>query len=163
MQARGVLYVHSCPAAVTPHVEWAVARVLGVPARLGWSPQGADSALLRAECEWSGTAGTAGQLASALRSWGMLRFEVTEDPGTGVDGERISHIPGHGTHRTAMSANGDVLISEDRLRAVMAQARNYDSLKHGLQQLLGSAWDAELEPYRHAGDGATVSWLHQVS
>ncbi|MGH3430472.1 MAG: DUF3145 family protein, partial [Terriglobales bacterium] len=26
--------MHSCPAAVCPHVEWAVARVLGVPARL---------------------------------------------------------------------------------------------------------------------------------
>ncbi len=163
MQARGVLYVHSCPAAVCPHIEWAVARVLGIPARLEWSAQGADPAVLRAQCEWSGKAGTAGELASALRSWGMIRFEVTEDPGHGADGERIAHVPGHGTHRAAMSANGDVLISEDRIRSVMAQARNYDALKHGLDKLLGSAWDAELEPYRHAGEGASISWLHQVS
>jgi hypothetical protein len=28
--------------------------------------------------------------------------------------------------------------------------------------LLGSAWDAELEPYREGGDGAPVTLLHQV-
>ncbi|HWB36368.1 MAG TPA: DUF3145 family protein, partial [Rugosimonospora sp.] len=27
---------------------------------------------------------------------------------------------------------------------------------------LGSAWDAELEPYRYAGDGAPVTWLTQA-
>jgi len=31
-----------------------------------------------------------------------------------------------------------------------------------LQDLLGTAWDAELEPYRLAGDGAPVTLLHQV-
>ena len=30
----GVLYVHSCPSAVVPHVEWAVAAELGVRAAL---------------------------------------------------------------------------------------------------------------------------------
>lgn len=160
--AQGVLYVHSCPAAVCPHVEWAVARVLGVPVRLEWAQQGADPATLRAKCEWSGKPGTAGELASALRAWGMLRFEVTEDATDGVDGERIVHVPGRGAHRSTMSANGDVLISEDRLKAVLASARTYEALTHGLEKLLGDAWDAELEPYRHAGDGAAVSWLHQV-
>ena len=28
--------------------------------------------------------------------------------------------------------------------------------------LLGKAWDDELEPFRYAGDGAPVRWLHQV-
>jgi hypothetical protein len=28
--------------------------------------------------------------------------------------------------------------------------------------LLGQAWDDELEPFRHAGDGAPVRWLHEV-
>ena len=26
----------------------------------------------------------------------------------------------------------------------------------------GEAWDEELEPFRHAGEGAPVRWLHQV-
>ena len=31
-----------------------------------------------------------------------------------------------------------------------------------MQALLGKAWDDELEPFRYAGDGAPVRWLHQV-
>ena len=31
-----------------------------------------------------------------------------------------------------------------------------------MQGLLGKAWDDELEPFRYAGDGAPVRWLHQV-
>ena len=36
------------------------------------------------------------------------------------------------------------------------------ALRAGLHGLLGTAWDAELEPFRRAGDGAPVRWLHQV-
>jgi hypothetical protein len=28
--------------------------------------------------------------------------------------------------------------------------------------LLGSDWDAELEPFRYAGENTPVRWLHQV-
>jgi len=28
---------------------------------------------------------------------------------------------------------------------------------------LGRAWDNELEPFRYAGDGDSVRWLHKVS
>ena len=31
-----------------------------------------------------------------------------------------------------------------------------------LDLALGRAWDDELEPFRYAGDGAPVRWLHQV-
>jgi hypothetical protein len=92
----------------------------------------------------------------------MIRFEVTEEPSHGVDGERIAHVPGHGLFRSTMSANGDVLVSEDRLRALMATAIGAEALQHGLEKLLGMQWDIELEPYRHAGEGATVTWLNQV-
>ena len=160
--ARGVLYVHSCPPAVCPHVEWAVARVLGVPVRLTWSAQPVDPSVLRSECQWTGKVGIAGELASALKAWPMTRFEVTEEPSPGVDGERIVHVPGRGVHRSAMSANGDVLVTEDRLRSLLATAVGQDGLAHGLDRLLGTEWDMELEPYRHAGDGAPITWLHQV-
>ncbi|MGH8938208.1 MAG: DUF3145 family protein, partial [Actinomycetes bacterium] len=36
------------------------------------------------------------------------------------------------------------------------------SIDQALDGLLGVAGDAELEPFRHAGDGAPVRWLHQV-
>lgn len=162
MPARGVIYVHSCPVAVCPHVEWAVARVLGMPVRLQWMPQPYDPATRRTECQWSGSAGTAGELAGALKAWGMLRFEVTEEPSAGMDGERIAHVPGQGIHRSTMSANGDVLLSEGRIRSLIATARGPEALRHGLEKLLGSAWDAELEPYRFAGEGAPVTYLHKA-
>jgi hypothetical protein len=92
----------------------------------------------------------------------MIRFEVTEEPSPGVDGERFMHVPGRGLFRSAMSANGDILLAEDRLRSVIASARGAEALAHALDKALGTAWDAELEPYRHAGDGAPVSYLTRV-
>ncbi|WP_375474779.1 DUF3145 family protein [uncultured Jatrophihabitans sp.] len=159
---RGVVYVHCCPSAIAPHVEWAIAGVLGVPARLQWSAQPVAPSLLRAEAAWTGPVGTAARLAAALRAWPMLVFETTEQ-GTGVtDGERLAHVPGRGFHRSAVAANGDVVVGEERLRGLAARARTADEFRHGLAELLGAAWDAELEPYRQGGDGAPISVLHQV-
>ncbi|MGH3750670.1 MAG: DUF3145 domain-containing protein, partial [Micromonosporaceae bacterium] len=141
---------------------WAISRVLATPVRLRWTAQPADVSTQRAECTWSGRSGTGGQLATALRQWPMIRFEVTEEPSPGVDGERIMHVPGRGAFRATMSANGDIMVSEDRLRALLTQATAADALAHGLDKLLGSAWDAELEAYRHAGEGAPVTWLTQA-
>ncbi|NUS74227.1 MAG: DUF3145 domain-containing protein [Corynebacteriales bacterium] len=162
MPARGVLYVHSCPAAVCPHIEWALARVLGVSVNMQWRSQPIEPATYRAECQWRGKPGTASELANALRTWGMLRFEVTEEPSHGVDGERIAHVPGLGVHRSTMSANGDVLISEGRIRNLLGSARDSQELSHGLDKLLGTEWDTELEPYRLAGEGSPATFLHQA-
>ena len=159
--SSGVLYVHSCPPALVPHVEWAVASELGVRASLRWADQPAAPGTLRAECSWRGRAGTAGALAAALRGWQVLRYEVTEQASPGCDGERWSVTPSLGVFRSAMSANGDLLVGEDRLRSLLASAAG-PQLAHGIDQLLGAAWDEELEPYRLAGEGATVHWLHQV-
>lgn len=106
--------------------------------------------------------GTAGRIATALRAWPMLRFEATEDPSPGCDGERILFVPGRGVHRAATSANGDLMVGEQQLRAIRAESRSTEDYGHALDAALGLAWDAELEPYRHAGDGADVTWLHQV-
>ena len=159
--SAGVLYVHSCPPALCPHVEWAVAAVLGTRARLSWVEQPFVPGQLRAEIGWRGRSGTAGRLAAALRGWSVLRYEVTEDASPGHDGERYSVTPQLGVFRATTSANGDVLVGEDRLRRLLAEAQG-PQLALGLDALLGSAWDDELEPYREAGEGAAVSWLHQV-
>lgn len=163
MPTRGVIYVHSSPPAVCPHVEWTVGRVLGTPVELTWAAQSAEPNTWRAERAWSGRPGTAAELAAALQQWPMLRFEVTEDPSPGVDGERIMFVPGRGVYRAAASANGDLMIAEDRVRALLATCSDGDSMRHGLEKLLGAEWDKELEPYRHSGEGGEQSWLAQVS
>lgn len=159
MNARGVLFVHSCPPALRPHVEWAVAGVLGVPVQLDWQPQPVAPGCLRAQTGWRGRAGTAGRLAGALRGWPLVRAEVTEEPSEGSDGERYAMTPDLGVFRSGMSGNGDVLVQEDRLRAVMGSAPDLPSLQAALDRLLGQPWDIELEPYRLAGDGTPVRWL----
>jgi len=162
LSTRGVVFMHCCPSALAPHVEWAIAGVLGRPARLQWTGQPAAPTHLRAEATWIGTVGTAAKLAAALRPWPMLVFEVTEDATSASDGERLAYVPGRGFHRSMVSANGDVVVGEERLRGLMSRARSADEFQHGLAELLGSAWDAELEPYREGGDGAPVTLLHQV-
>jgi len=162
---RGVLYVHSAPLAVVPHVEWAVARVLGSPVRLQWANQPAARAsgrTYRTEFTWTGRPGTAAEFVSALRNWPMLRFEVTEEPSPGHDGERYMYVPGRGVFRAAMSVTGDLMLTEGQVRSVLATQRG-EAMVHALERLLGTAWDEELEPYRQAGEGAPVTYLTQVS
>lgn len=157
--ARGMIFVHSCPPALRPHIEWAIADVLGAPVRLDWLDQPVAPGCLRAQSGWVGRPGTAGQLASRLRDWPLIRMEITEEPTPGCDGERIAVTPDLGPWRAAMSANGDVLVNEDRLRAVVAGGADLPSLKAAVDRLLGKAWDDELDAYRRAGDGTPTRWL----
>jgi hypothetical protein len=92
----------------------------------------------------------------------MIRFELTEDPSPGVDGERFCFAPGLGLWNARASANGDIVVGEDQLRALAADARTGESFAHHVDRLLGRPWDDALEPFRRAGDGAPVTWLHQV-
>jgi hypothetical protein len=157
--ARGMIFVHSCPPALRPHVEWAIAAALGTPVRLDWSEQPVSAGTLRAQAGWRGPAGTAGRLASLLRDWPLIRLEITEEPSPGCDGERVAVTPNLGPWRAAMSANGDVLVNEDRLRAVLATAADLPSLRTAVDRLLGKPWDDELDVYRRAGDGLPERWL----
>ncbi|HTZ44063.1 MAG TPA: DUF3145 domain-containing protein [Jatrophihabitans sp.] len=159
---RGVLFMHCCPTALGPHVEWALAGVLGRPCKLEWTGQPAAPGNLRAEATWYGPVGTAAKLAAALRSWPMLVFEITEDGTASTDGERLAYVPGRGFHRSAMTVNGDLVVGEERLRGLLSRATSGEEFAHGLHELLGSAWDVELEPYRVAGDGSPVVLLHKV-
>ena len=162
MKTRGVLYVHACPPAVCPHVEWAVSSAIGVRVSMSWTAQPVSPGSLRAECVWRGSPGMAGRMANALKAWPLLRFEVTEDPSSGNDGERIMYVPGLGVHRATTGANGDLMIGEDQVRALLAHVVGAEGYSQGLARLLGEEWDADLEPYRHAGEGGEVTWLHQV-
>ena len=72
------------------------------------------------------------------------------------------YVPGRGLFRAAIGAAGDIQLGEDRLRAIMAAARAPEALAHALDKAMGTAWDAELEPYRYAGDGAPDDRLTRV-
>jgi hypothetical protein len=86
VSVRGVLQVHSAPPALCPHIEWAVAGIVGVPVRLSWVDQPASPGTLRAELDWQARPGTSATITSALAAWHRLRFEVTAEnvPRVGV-------------------------------------------------------------------------------
>ena len=158
----GVLYIHSAPAALRPHIEWALGAAVGAPVELRWDAQPAERASFRTEYSWTGPVGTASRLASNLKRWGHLRFEVTEDATTDTAGERYSYTPALGIFTGTIGPFGDIVIGEDRLRAVMRTARSEVDLRSALDDLLGTAWDSELDVFRQAADGVPLRWLNAV-
>lgn len=161
--ARGVLFVHSAPRALSPHIEWAAGRALGRPVSFDWIEQPALANAQRAEFVWEGEPGAAARMASALRGWEHLRFEVTEDAGPGTDGGRWMHTPDLGIFYAQTDVAGNTVIPEDRVRYAMEVAgSNALELHRELRLALGQAWDDELEAFRHAGDGQRVVWLHRA-
>jgi hypothetical protein len=126
-----------------------------------WVSQPAAPGTMRAELGWQGPAGAAGAITSALAGWNRLRFEVTEEASLGCDAVRHSYTPSLGTFTAVTGGNGDILVPENRVRAALAlAAAGGSSLEDELTRLLGQPWDAELEPFRYAGEGAPVRWLH---
>lgn len=161
--ARGVLYVHSSPRALCPHIEWAAGRAIGRAVNFSWEDQPVLKGSQRAEFYWEGPPGTGAAIASALRGWEHLRYEVTEDAGLGTDGARWLHTPDLGIFFAQTDTAGNVVIPEDRVRyAIEVAGTNALELHRELRLALGQAWDDELEPFRYAGDATAVTWMHQV-
>lgn len=162
-RTHGVVQIHSAPSALCPHVEWAVGGIVGVPVRLDWTPQPAERASYRAEYAWTGPVGASAKLASALQGWQRLRFEVTEDATAASEAVRYSYTPALGVFHATIGLHGDVMVNEERLKAAIARdALGRRALHDAIADLLGTAWDDELEVFRQAGAGADVRWLHQV-
>ena len=159
---RGVLYIHSSPRAMCAHVEWVTGNILARAVSLEWTDQVAAPGCLRAELSWQAEQGTGARLASALRGWTHLRFEVTEEASRGADGSRWSHTPELGIFHSPIDVHGNALIPEDRIRAAFEPDSDLVATRHRIDLALGQAWDDELEPFRYAGAGAPIRWLHQV-
>jgi len=161
--ARGVIYVHSAPRALCPHVEWAAGRALGQAVNFRWIDQPVLRGAMRAEYYWEGATGMGAAIASALRGWEHLRFEVTEDATPGSDGARWMHTPDLGIFYAQTDSVGNMVIPEDRVRYAMEVAgSDAFELHRELRLALGQAWDDELEAFRHASDDNQVVWLHKV-
>ena len=160
---RGVVYVHDAGKAFCKPIEWTLSEVLGYEALLHWIPQPITPGRMRAEVSWVGLPGTGNRLVHALQQIPELRFEVTEEPSTGCEGERFAYTPSLGVFRAHMSVHGDVLVTEQRIRTVLESTDDPIALRNAFGLILGSAWDRELEPFRVAGEGTPVRWLHRVA
>ena len=161
---RGVFYVHSAPSRAVPARRVGRRAACSATRQPRLDPPAGAAGHLALRVLLAGKAGTASKLASALRGWQLLRFEVTAEP-RAVDRGRSATAPRPdlGIFHAVTGIHGDIMIPEDRLRAAVARsARGETDLENEIDKLLGKPWDDELEPFRYAGEGAPVRWLHQV-
>lgn len=160
---RGVVYIHATPKALCSHIQWALESVLGSRVALDWRDQPASPGMMRADLSWTGAPGTGAAMASTLKGFSGIRYEITEDPSAGVNGSRWTFTPTLGILHSRTSANGDVVLSEDRLREIITLAQgSAEAMTEMIEECLGADHDKELDIFRHAGEGAPVRWLHKV-
>jgi hypothetical protein len=141
----GLITIHSAPTALRQHIEWGLNSLLGVPQHFTWRDQPLAAGTIRTTLEYRGEVGLASKIATALKSWHYLRFEVQEFGNSG--GEYFRFTPELGIHRAAIDASGSILIDENVIRKALT---NFDDLevRENLVAALGEPWDEALEPMR---------------
>jgi len=113
----------------------------------------------RTQLEFRGSQGAAAEIASVLRSWHYLNFEVIEGSETG--GELYRFTPELGIHRAVVDQSGAVLINENQLASLLASAFDEESIRDGVAAMLGNSWELELDRYRSV-DLQEVPRLHAI-
>ena len=141
----GLVVIHSAPTALRQHIEWGLNSLLGAPQNIFWRDQPLAPGTVRTTLEFRAPSGTASKIATALKNWHYLRFEVSE---LGVHGGEIFRCtPELGIHRASVDSVGTILISEDVVRKALTHFDEQEVRKN-LGLALGSEWDEALEPFR---------------
>jgi hypothetical protein len=146
LAVRGQLTIHSAPSALRSHIDWALANLLGAGVPIEWTPQILKAGTYKCTITWRDRGGVAAAIASALRSWHYIYFEVQEDTNNG--GELFRFTPELGIHRAVTDLSGSVIVSENQINSIVRSNFDEDSVREGLVLLLGSDWDSELERFR---------------
>jgi hypothetical protein len=141
----GLVVIHSAPSALRQHIEWGVNSLLGAPQNIFWRDQPLSPGTVRTTLEFRAPLGTAAKIATALKNWHYLRFEVSELGNHG--GEIFRCTPELGIHRAQVDAVGTIFVSEDVIRAALVHFDDLE-IRENLGVALGTAWDEALEPYR---------------
>jgi hypothetical protein len=147
-QVRGFLTIHSTPSALRHHIDWAIQAVLGTWVKPTWSPQQLIPGSYRTQLEFRDRQGAAAELASSLRSWHYLNFEVIEN--TDNSGELFRFTPELGIHRALVDQTGAVILSENQLDTVLKNSFDEESIREAIAGLLGNSWEQELDRFRSA-------------
>jgi hypothetical protein len=145
-QVRGFLTIHSTPSALRHHIDWAIQAVLGTWVKPTWTVQPLIPGSYRMQLEFRDRQGAAAELASSLRSWHYLNFEIIENTDNG--GELFRCTPELGIHRALVDQTGAVILTENQLSAALKNTFDEESIREAIAALLGSAWEAELDRFR---------------
>jgi hypothetical protein len=103
----------------------------------------------RTQLEFRAAQGAAAEIASSLRSWHYLNFEVIE--GTDLGGELFRFTPELGIHRAVVDQSGAVQVNENQLTAILAQSFDEESIRQGIADMMGNSWEIELDRFRSVG------------
>ena len=144
----GDLRIYSAPKALLRHIQWSLNQILGYPAELSWEEQHLSAGCFATQYQWRDIKPTASKIASTLKSWHFLRFEVREYSTNGGEGILYRCTPDLGLHQAVTSSTGDVMIHENRLVSALEHNLSYESLQAAIRETLGVAWDEELESFR---------------
>ena len=141
----GLLTIHSAPSALRQHIEWGLNAILGYTGEYSWRDQPLAPGTLRTIIEYRAPLGTAAKIATSLKNWHYLRFEVSELGTHG--GEIFRCTPELGIHRATVDAVGTILVSEDVIRKALAHFDDIE-IRENLERALGREWEVALEPFR---------------
>ena len=144
----GDLRIYSAPKALLRHIQWSMSQILGYPVELFWEEQHLQPGSMATNYQWRDVKPAASKIASALKSWHFIRFEVREFSTIGGEGILYRCTPDLGLHQAVTSSTGDVMIHENRIVSIMKSSMSYEKLRDALNQALGMEWDEELECYR---------------
>ena len=136
---RGFLTIHSCPMALIRHVEWSIESLLG-PVQIEWRTQPLVAGTQRALIEWRSNKDFSAELASSLKSWHYLRFEIN------YVNQLFRHTPDLGMHRSQIDEMGSILITENQIK--FALTKSDEEVRELLDVALGTEWEVELEHFR---------------
>ncbi len=136
---RGFLTVHSCPMALKSHVEWAIESLLG-PIQLNWRNQPLAAGTMRTQVEWRSDKNLAMPLASTLKGWHYLRFEIT------FESDFFRFTPELGLHRATIDQFGSILITENQIKSALSKTD--EDMRQALDVALGTEWEVALEHFR---------------
>jgi hypothetical protein len=141
----GLLTIHSAPSVLRQHIEWGLNAILGYTGEYTWREQPLAPGTLRTIIEYRAPLGTAAKIATSLKNWHYLRFEVQEFCNEGA--ELFRFTPELGMHRALTDGTGSILISENVIRKSLATFDDLE-IRENLEVALGSAWELALEPMR---------------
>ena len=125
--------------ALIRHVEWSIESVLS-RVQIDWRNQPLAAGTQRTQIEWRANKDLSAELASALKSWHYLRFEITSG------NQMFRHTPDLGMHRSRIDEMGNILLTENQIK--FSLAKSDDAMRESLDVALGTEWEVELEPFR---------------
>jgi hypothetical protein len=151
----GLATIHSAPSALRQHIEWGLNAILGNAREYSWREQPLAPGTLRTIIEYRAPLGRAATIATALKNWHYLRFEVQEI--STIGGEYFRFTPELGIHRAFIDGTGSILVNENVIRKSLA---SFDDLqvRENLELALGTQWENALEPMR----GVDLQEVHRL-